>query len=76
MSEEAVRAFDSRRENAFDLRHVCTCHSLKELAALPSPKLIIATSADLTTGLAAEILPIILAVRTLDPTQGWPDGRR
>ena len=63
MGEEVIKAFDSRvrSENLFELRHVHACHTLKEAAALPSPKVIIATSADLTAGFAADLLPSILA---------------
>jgi Cft2 family RNA processing exonuclease len=63
MGEEAVKTFDSRAraENIFELRHVCACHSLRELSALPSPKVVIATSTDLTSGYAAELLPAILS---------------
>ena len=62
MGEEAVRAFDSRTraENLFELRHVHACTSLREVAALPSPKVVLATSADLGRGLAAQLLPAIL----------------
>ena len=47
MGEEAVKAFDSqnRSENLFELRHVHACVSLKEVAMLPSPKVVLATSA-------------------------------
>ena len=63
MGDEAVKAFDSRTrsENLFELRHVHPCTTLREVAALPSPKVVIATSADLSGGFAAELLPVILA---------------
>jgi cleavage and polyadenylation specificity factor subunit 2 len=59
--DEAVKAFDSRRENAFDLKHVHTCHCLEELAKLPSPKVVIATSSDLSNGFSADLLPSLLS---------------
>ena len=63
MGEDAVRAFDSRQkaENLFELRHVQACHSIAELASLPSPKVVLATSGDLSDGPAAELLPSVLA---------------
>ena len=56
-----MKAFDSRRENAFDLKHVHTCHCLEELAKLPSPKVVIATSSDLSNGFSADLLPSLLS---------------
>ena len=38
MSDKIMRAFEDRRNNPFQFKHLQLCHSFAELARVPSPK--------------------------------------
>ncbi len=38
MSEKVMRSFEDKRNNPFQFKHLKLCHSLKELAKVPAPK--------------------------------------
>ena len=38
MSEKVMRSFEDKRNNPFQFKHLKLCHSMKELAKVPAPK--------------------------------------
>ena len=38
MSDKIMRAFEDRRSNPFQFKHLQLCHSLAELSQVPEPK--------------------------------------
>lgn len=55
MGEKLQKSYESTRVNPFQLRHVVVCHTLVELAQVPSPKVVIASSADLESGFSRDL---------------------
>ncbi|XP_018013297.1 probable cleavage and polyadenylation specificity factor subunit 2 [Hyalella azteca] len=55
MSEKLTKSFDSSRSNPFSLKHVKFCHTLADLAQLPSPKVVLASFPDLECGFSREL---------------------
>ncbi|KAF2359510.1 Zn-dependent metallo-hydrolase RNA specificity domain [Trinorchestia longiramus] len=55
MSEKLTKSFDSSRSNPFSLKHVKFCHTLSDLAQLPSPKVVLASFPDLECGFSREL---------------------
>ena len=55
MSEKLMRSFEGLRNNPFQFRHIKICHSLMELAKIPSPKVVLASFPDLDCGFSREL---------------------
>ncbi|CAG0890838.1 unnamed protein product [Cyprideis torosa] len=55
MSERLMRAFEGVRMNPFTLKHVAVCHTLEELEAVPSPKVVLASGPDVEYGFSREL---------------------
>ncbi|XP_033637127.1 cleavage and polyadenylation specificity factor subunit 2-like [Asterias rubens] len=50
MSDKVMRSFEDKRNNPFQFKHLKLCHSLKELAKVPEPKVVLASVPDLECG--------------------------
>ncbi|ELU12868.1 hypothetical protein CAPTEDRAFT_155355 [Capitella teleta] len=77
MSDKIMRSFEERRNNPFQFKHLQLCHSMAELAKVPEPKVVLASTPDLQTGFSRELFVqwcsnpkncIILTNRTAPPT--------
>ncbi|KAL1512753.1 hypothetical protein ABEB36_002291 [Hypothenemus hampei] len=55
MSDKLMRSFEGARNNPFQFKHLNLCHSLQELNKVPSPKVVLASSADLEMGFSREL---------------------
>lgn len=55
MSDNVSNKFDLNRENPFHFKNVHLCHSRAEVDALPSPKVVLASSPSLETGFSQEL---------------------
>ncbi|XP_030854971.1 cleavage and polyadenylation specificity factor subunit 2 [Strongylocentrotus purpuratus] len=55
MSDKVMRAFEDRRNNPFQFKHLKLCHNLKELAKVPDPKVVLASVPDLECGYSREL---------------------
>ncbi|XP_050295104.1 probable cleavage and polyadenylation specificity factor subunit 2 [Anthonomus grandis grandis] len=55
MSDKLMRSFEGARNNPFQFKHLNLCHSLAELNKVPSPKVVLASSADLEMGFSREL---------------------
>lgn len=55
MSEKLMRSFEGARNNPFQFKHLQLCHSLQELAKVSSPKVVLASSADMECGFSREL---------------------
>ncbi len=55
MSEKLMRNFEGRRNNPFQFRHLKLCHNMAEVAKVPSPKVVLASMADLESGFSREL---------------------
>ncbi|XP_071478507.1 cleavage and polyadenylation specificity factor subunit 2-like [Diadema antillarum] len=55
MSDKVMRAFEDRRNNPFQFKHLKLCHSLKELAKVPEPKVVLASVPDMECGYSREL---------------------
>lgn len=55
MSERMMKSFESLRTNPFAFKHITQCHSLKDLEKVPSPKVVLASCADLNSGFSKEL---------------------
>lgn len=55
MSEKLTKSFDTSRTNPFSFKHVKICHTLQDLAQLPSPKVVLASFPDLECGFSREL---------------------
>lgn len=73
MSDKLMKSFEGARNNPFQFKHLQLCHSLHELSKVPSPKVVLASSADLECGFSRELFlqwcsksnnSIILTTRT------------
>ncbi|MGH0151590.1 UNVERIFIED_CONTAM: hypothetical protein FKN15_031747 [Acipenser sinensis] len=79
MSDKLMRCFEDKRNNPFQFRHLSLCHSLSDLARVPSPKVVLASQPDLESGFSRELFiqwcqdqknSIILTYRTSPGTLG------
>jgi cleavage and polyadenylation specificity factor subunit 2 len=77
MSDKLMKSFEGARNNPFQFRHLRLCHSMSELAKIPSPKVVLASSPDLESGFSRELFvqwahnptnSIILTTRTAPGT--------
>lgn len=55
MSDKLMKSFEGARNNPFQFRHVQMCHSMKDLANVPSPKVVLASSPDMESGYSREL---------------------
>ncbi|XP_074663107.1 cleavage and polyadenylation specificity factor subunit 2-like [Tubulanus polymorphus] len=55
MSDKIMRAFEDKRNNPFQFRHVQLCHSLGELSRVPEPKVVLASIPDMQSGFSRDI---------------------
>lgn len=55
MSDKLMRSFEGARNNPFQFKHVQLCHSLHELAKVPNPKVVLASSPDMESGFSREL---------------------
>ena len=77
MSDKLMKSFEGARNNPFQFRHLRLCHSMNELAKVPSPKVVLASCPDLESGFSRELFiqwahnptnSIILTTRTAPGT--------
>lgn len=77
MSDKLLRCFEDKRNNPFQFRHLSLCHSLSDLARVPSPKVVLASQPDLECGFSRDLFiqwcqdsknSIILTYRTTPGT--------
>lgn len=77
MSDKLMRCFEDKRNNPFQFRHLSLCHSLADLARVPSPKVVLCSQPDLESGFSRELFiqwcqdsknSIILTYRTTPGT--------
>ncbi len=55
MSDKLMKSFEGARNNPFQFRHLKLCHTLQELAKVPSPKVVLASCSDLESGFSREL---------------------
>lgn len=55
MSDKLMRCFEDKRNNPFQFRHLNLCHSLADLARVPSPKVVLCSQPDLESGFSREL---------------------
>lgn len=55
MSDKLMRCFEDKRNNPFQFRHLSLCHSLADLARVPSPKVVLCSQPDLESGFSREL---------------------
>jgi len=55
MSDKLMRCFEDKRNNPFQFRHLTLCHSLADLARVPSPKVVLCSQPDLESGFSREL---------------------
>ena len=55
MSDKIMRAFEDRRNNPFQFKHLQLCHSLAELAKVPDPKVVLASVPDMQCGFSRDL---------------------
>ncbi|CAM9498245.1 unnamed protein product [Lampetra fluviatilis] len=55
MSDKLMRCFEDKRNNPFQFRHLSLCHSLADLAKVPSPKVVLCSQPDLECGFSREL---------------------
>ncbi len=58
MSEKLNRVFGQQRSNPFHFRHLKLCHNMAEVAKVPSPKVVLASMADLESGFSRELFAL------------------
>lgn len=77
MSDKLMKSFEGARNNPFQFRHLRLCHSMNELAKVPSPKVVLASCPDLECGFSRELFiqwaqnptnSVILTARTAPGT--------
>ncbi|XP_071079968.1 cleavage and polyadenylation specificity factor subunit 2-like [Haliotis cracherodii] len=55
MSDKIMRAFEDNRSNPFQFKHLKLCHNLAELARVPEPKVVLASTPDLQCGFSRDL---------------------
>lgn len=55
MSDKLMKSFEGARNNPFQFRHVRLCHNLSELANVPNPKVVLASTPDMESGFSREL---------------------
>lgn len=55
MSDKLMKTFEGARNNPFQFKHIQLCHSIQELAQIHGPKVVLASTPDLESGLSREL---------------------
>lgn len=55
MSDKLMKSFEGARNNPFQFKHVRLCHTMADLAKVPSPKVVLASSVDMESGFSREL---------------------
>lgn len=55
MSDKLMKSFEGARNNPFQFTHLQLCHNLGELSKVASPKVVLASSADMESGFTREL---------------------
>ncbi|KAI5746357.1 hypothetical protein M8J77_002710 [Diaphorina citri] len=55
MSDKLMKSFEGARNNPFHFKHVKLCHSLAELAKVPSPKVVLVSTPDMECGFSRDL---------------------
>ncbi|XP_058465786.1 probable cleavage and polyadenylation specificity factor subunit 2 [Malaya genurostris] len=55
MSDKLMKSFEGARNNPFQFKHLRLCHTMADLAKVPSPKVVLASSADMESGFSREL---------------------
>ncbi|CAG5106697.1 Similar to Cpsf100: Probable cleavage and polyadenylation specificity factor subunit 2 (Drosophila melanogaster) [Cotesia congregata] len=55
MSEKLMKSFEGARNNPFVFKHLQLCHTMQECQAVPSPKVVLASTPDLECGFSREL---------------------
>ncbi|XP_058062767.1 probable cleavage and polyadenylation specificity factor subunit 2 isoform X1 [Anopheles bellator] len=55
MSDKLMKSFEGARNNPFAFKHLRLCHTMADLAKVPSPKVVLASSADMESGFSREL---------------------
>lgn len=55
MGEKLQKSYENTKNNPFQLRNVVLCHTLVELAQVPSPKVVITSTSDLESGFSRDL---------------------
>uniref|UniRef100_A0A182JRJ0 Cleavage and polyadenylation specificity factor subunit 2 n=1 Tax=Anopheles christyi TaxID=43041 RepID=A0A182JRJ0_9DIPT len=55
MSDKLMKSFEGARNNPFTFKHLRLCHTMADLAKVPSPKVVLASSPDLESGFSREL---------------------
>nr|XP_023012398.1 probable cleavage and polyadenylation specificity factor subunit 2 isoform X1 [Leptinotarsa decemlineata]XP_023012405.1 probable cleavage and polyadenylation specificity factor subunit 2 isoform X2 [Leptinotarsa decemlineata] len=55
MSDKLMRSFEGARNNPFQFKHLQLCHTQGELSKVSSPKVVLASSADMESGYSREL---------------------
>eukprot|EP00794_Sanderia_malayensis_P003077 gene3078-3542_t len=55
MSDRMMKTFEGGRNNPFQFKHITLCHNLADVNKLSSPKVVLASTADLNCGFARDL---------------------
>ncbi|XP_026691028.2 cleavage and polyadenylation specificity factor subunit 2-like [Ciona intestinalis] len=55
MSDKIINSFTDQRNNPFHFKHLKLCHNLGDLAQVPQPKCVLASTADMECGFARQL---------------------
>lgn len=55
MSDKLMKSFEGARNNPFQFKHLRLCHTMADLAKVPSPKVVLASSPDMESGFSREL---------------------
>ncbi|XP_052898532.1 probable cleavage and polyadenylation specificity factor subunit 2 isoform X2 [Anopheles moucheti] len=55
MSDKLMKSFEGARNNPFTFKHLRLCHTMADLAKVPSPKVVLASSPDMESGFSREL---------------------
>ncbi|XP_065053263.1 cleavage and polyadenylation specificity factor subunit 2-like [Rhopilema esculentum] len=55
MSDRMMKTFEAGRNNPFQFKHITLCHSLADVNKVSSPKVVLASTADLNCGFARSL---------------------
>ncbi|XP_053658956.1 probable cleavage and polyadenylation specificity factor subunit 2 [Anopheles marshallii] len=55
MSDKLMKSFEGARNNPFTFKHLRLCHTMADLAKVPSPKVVLASSSDMESGFSREL---------------------
>ncbi|KAL5273884.1 CPSF2 family protein [Megaselia abdita] len=55
MSDKLMKTFEGARNNPFQFKHIQLCHSIQELSQIHGPKVVLASTPDLESGLSREL---------------------